>query len=166
MHQKKLQSPTIFTLLSILLSVVIVDQLSKWRVISTFMLYESREVIPGFFNLTYIRNSGAAFGFLSGDHGMWRQVLFVVIALAALVFMFSAFSYFRQQGGLFVYALGLIGGGAVGNLIDRLRFGSVIDFLDVYVKGYHWPAFNVADSAICLGVGMFLLGSYFHSDKE
>ncbi|MCD6388248.1 MAG: signal peptidase II [Desulfobulbaceae bacterium] len=154
------------TPLSIMFLVVVLDQLTKWRVITTFMLYESHEVLPGFFNLTYLRNTGAAFGFLAGDHGMWRQVLFVGIAVVALIFMFTAFFHFRKQGMLFVYGLGLIGGGAVGNLLDRLRFGSVIDFFDFYIKGHHWPAFNVADSAICVGVGMFLLGSFIHSDKE
>jgi len=143
--------------LLIIFLVVVFDQLSKWQVMNTFVLFESREIMPGLFNLTYLHNSGAAFGFLAGNHGPWRQIFFVLIAFAALVFILVAFKHFRHKSLLYIYSLGLIGGGAVGNLIDRLRFGYVIDFLDFYVKGHHWPAFNVADSAICVGVGMFLL---------
>lgn len=80
-----------------------------------------------------------------------------VLALGVLV---GAYRHYRLQGTLWVVAIGLIAGGAVGNLIDRLRFGSVIDFLDFYVKTYHWPAFNVADSAITVGVGLFLLAGF------
>ncbi len=158
------KKPTLLTLLTIILLVVVADQLSKWQVTNSFILFENREVIPGFFNLTYLRNNGAAFGFLAGNHGPWRHIFFVVIALAALIFILITFRHFRHKPLIFVYSLGLIGGGAGGNLIDRLRFGFVVDFLDFYIKGHHWPAFNVADSAICVGVGMFLLGSFLYPD--
>ncbi len=143
--------------LLVIFLVVVFDRLSKWQIRSSFVLFESREIIPGFFNLTYLHNNGAAFGFLAGDHGWWRQIFFVVITLAALVFIGAALRHFRHKSVIYSYSLGLIAGGAVGNLIDRLRFGFVVDFLDFYIKGCHWPPFNVADSAICIGVGMFLL---------
>ena len=90
---------------------------------------------------------------------MLRQAFFVGVAMAALLVMFFSYRHFKDQGSLFIHAIGMIAGGAIGNLIDRLRYGSVVDFLDFYVKGYHWPAFNVADSAIFVGVAFFILGS-------
>lgn len=137
--------------------VVIGDQLSKWWVLKNFRLYESREIIPGFFSLTFITNKGAAFGFLGGDHAAWRQIFFVVVALLALGFMLHAYRELRQKGAIFGVAICLIAAGAIGNLIDRLRLGYVVDFLDVYVKNHHWPAFNVADSAITIGVALFIM---------
>ncbi len=142
--------------------VVIGDQLTKWWVRSAFELYESKVVIPGFFNLTFVTNTGAAFGFLAGEQAMWRQAFFVSISLVALIALFFAFRHFRAQGWCYAYAIGFIAGGAIGNLIDRLRFGAVVDFLDFYIKHYHWPAFNVADSAITIGVGFFILGQFLY----
>ena len=142
-----------------LFGVVVVDQLTKIMVLANFNLYESKVVIPGFFDLTYITNTGAAFGILAGEQTMLRQAFFVGVAFVALLVMFFSYRHFKEQGSLFVHGIGMIAGGAIGNLIDRLRYGSVVDFLDFYIKGYHWPAFNVADSAICVGVGLFILGS-------
>ncbi|MGV1099424.1 signal peptidase II [Thiovibrio sp. JS02] len=142
--------------------VVVLDQLSKALVMAYFNLYELKPVIPGLFNLTYLTNTGAAFGMLAGQESLWRQVFFVGVALVALVIMFFSYRQFRDQGRIFAHAIGMIAGGAVGNLIDRLRFGAVVDFLDFYVKHHHWPAFNVADSAITVGVALFILGSILH----
>lgn len=139
--------------------VVAFDQLTKWLVMATFRLYEIKVVIPNFFNLTYITNTGAAFGILAGEQTLLRQAFFISVAMVALLIMFFSYRHFRSQGQLFVHAIGMIAGGAIGNLIDRVRFGKVVDFLDFYIKGYHWPAFNVADSAITIGVGLFILGS-------
>lgn len=146
-------------------AVLALDQLTKWWVLSTFELYESVPVIPGFFDLTFVVNTGAAFGMLAGEHNQWRQPFFVLVTLVALVVLVAAFRQYRRQGGLYVVAIGLIGGGALGNLIDRLRFGHVVDFLDFYIKDYHWPAFNAADSAISVGVGLFLLASFMEIGK-
>ena len=146
--------------------VVATDQLTKWLVMRTFEPYEVLPVIPGFFNLTFITNTGAAFGMFAGAESVWRQVFFLVVGAAALIILFFAFHHYRRQGLLYVVALGLIGGGAVGNMIDRIRFGSVVDFLDFYIQGYHWPAFNVADSAITVGVGLFLLASFLEEKKK
>jgi signal peptidase II len=140
--------------------VIILDQLTKWWIISSFFLHESREVVPGFFNLTFVTNTGAAFGFLAGRETTLRQAFFIGVSLAALAALAFAYRHFREEGRLAVTALGLIAGGAVGNLIDRLRFGRVIDFLDVYVGSYHWPAFNVADAAITIGAGLLILSSF------
>lgn len=145
--------------------IVVADQVTKWWILDTFVLYETRTVIPGFFNLTSIRNTGAAFGLLAGNDGGWRPWFFGAIALVALTAIFFLFKHYRQRGTIFVYALACIAGGAVGNLIDRIRFGSVVDFLDFYIGRYHWPAFNVADSAIVVGVGLFLLGSFVHTEE-
>ncbi|MEJ2033183.1 MAG: signal peptidase II [Deltaproteobacteria bacterium] len=138
---------------------ILLDQLTKWWVMSTFALHESRAVLPGFFNLTFVTNTGAAFGFLAGRETDLRQAFFVGVSLAALVALVFAYRHFRHEGQLAVTALGLIAGGAMGNLIDRLRFGQVIDFLDVYIGTYHWPAFNVADAAITIGAGLLIVGS-------
>lgn len=151
------QSPA--ALAAIFVAVVVLDQLSKWWVMASFALFESRPVVEGFFRLTYVLNTGAAFGLLAGPRVWWRQAFFVLVALVALAVLVSAYRHYRHRGGLYVVAVGLIGGGAVGNLIDRLRFGAVVDFLDFYIQTHHWPAFNVADSAITVGVGLFLLAS-------
>ena len=142
-----------------MLVVIIVDQFSKWLVMETFDPLESKTIIPGFFDLTFITNTGAAFGMFAGEQTVWRQVFFVGVAVLALIGLFFAYRHLQDQGWHYVYAIGMIGGGAVGNVIDRLRFGAVIDFLDFYFGKYHWPAFNVADSAITVGVGFFLLGN-------
>ena len=143
----------------IALAVVIVDQLSKLWIMTVFALHEQHTLIPGFFDLVYVTNTGAAFGFLAGSKTWLRQAFFVTVSIAALIFIVMAYGHLKRQSRIFVYALGLIAGGALGNLIDRLRFGSVVDFLDFYLGSHHWPAFNAADSAITIGVGLFLLGT-------
>ncbi len=149
-----------------ILAVVAVDQLTKWWIMATFRLHQTKVVIPGFFSLTYITNTGAAFGLLAGEQTLLRQAFFVMVAMAALIIMLLSYRHFGSQGRLFVHAIGMIAGGALGNLIDRLRFGSVVDFLDFYVQRYHWPAFNVADAAITVGAGLFILGSLLSPAKE
>jgi len=149
-----------------LLVVVVFDQLTKGLVMAYFGLYELKPLIPGLFNLTYLTNTGAAFGMLAGAQSVWRQVFFVGVAVVAIVVLFFSYRQFRSQGRIFAHAIGLIAGGAVGNLIDRLRFGAVVDFLDFYIGTHHWPAFNVADSAITIGVGLFILGSLLYPPQE
>jgi len=149
-----------------LLAVVVLDQATKALVMERFAMFELLPVIPGLFNLTYLTNTGAAFGMLAGAPTIWRQVFFVGVALAALGVLGFSYRQFRSQGTIFAHAIGLIAGGAVGNLLDRLRFGAVVDFLDFYLGTHHWPAFNVADSAITIGVGLFILGSILHPDKQ
>lgn len=150
----------------IAVAVVIVDQLTKLWIMSNFALYEQQNIIPGLFDLVYVTNTGAAFGFLAGSKSWLRQAFFVGVAIVALGVIVAAYGQLKKQGRLFVYALGLIAGGAIGNLVDRLRFGSVVDFLDFYLGSHHWPAFNAADSAITVGVGLFLLGTLLQHRKE
>jgi signal peptidase II len=140
-------------------AVVIIDQLTKQWIMATIALHEQQNVIPGFFDLVYVTNTGAAFGFLAGSKTWLRQAFFIVVAIIALIVIICAYGHLKRQSRIFIYALGLIAGGAIGNLIDRLRFGSVVDFLDFYLGTYHWPAFNAADSAITVGVALFLLGT-------
>ncbi|MDP2757163.1 MAG: signal peptidase II [Desulfurivibrionaceae bacterium] len=161
---KKTESPIIP--LAWLLAVVVLDQATKGLIMERFAMFELLPVIPGLFNLTYLTNTGAAFGMLAGAQTIWRQVFFVGVAALALGVMAFSYRQFRSQGKIFAHAIGLIAGGAVGNLIDRLRFGAVVDFLDFYVGSHHWPAFNVADSAICVGVGLFILGSLLYPPRE
>jgi signal peptidase II len=152
--------------LIIVAAVVVFDQLTKWWILNSFTLYESLEVIPGFFNLTYLTNKGAAFGFLAGQDGVWRHYLFLVLGAVALVVIVFAWWRMRQSHPFYSISLPLIAGGAIGNLIDRLRHGAVVDFLDIYVGTYHWPAFNVADSAICVGVAFFLVATFLEDAEQ
>ena len=161
---KKPDSPIIP--LAWLLGVVLLDQATKALIMDRFVMFELLPVIPDLFNLTYLTNTGAAFGMLAGAQSIWRQVFFVGVAVAAIGVMVFSYKQFRSQGRIFAHAIGLIAGGAVGNLIDRLRFGAVVDFLDFYLGTHHWPAFNVADSAITVGVGLFILGTILYPPQE
>lgn len=134
------------------------DQASKFKVASAMQLYESIPVMP-YFNLTYMRNTGAAFSFLS-EAGGWQRWFFAALALIISVVMTIWLARLKQHETLLAIALSLVLGGAIGNLIDRLAYGYVIDFLDVYYQDRHWPAFNIADSAIVLGVGLMLAESF------
>ncbi|MCK5728103.1 MAG: signal peptidase II [Methylococcales bacterium] len=138
--------------------IIVLDQWSKLSVTATMQLYESIEILSNF-NLTYVRNEGAAFSFLS-DAGGWQRWLFAILAFVISLIITVWIFRLSKQELLLAVALSLVLGGAVGNLIDRVAYGYVIDFLDVYYKDWHWPAFNVADSAICLGVGLMLLESF------
>ncbi len=140
-------------------AVVTFDQLTKLWILNSFSLYESLEIIPGFFSLTYLTNKGAAFGFLAGQAGVWRHYLFLILGAVALVVIVISWFKLRQSHQLYSISLALIGGGALGNLIDRIRLGSVVDFLDVYIGRHHWPAFNIADSAITVGVVFFIIAN-------
>jgi signal peptidase II len=141
--------------------VVVLDQISKAIILHNLALYKSIAVIPGLFNLTHIHNPGGAFGFLAQTGSMWRQWIFLVAALLALGLILFFYRQTEESMPYLRLALALIFGGAVGNLIDRVRFGEVIDFLDVYVGHWHWPAFNVADSAVSIGVIIFILHIVF-----
>nr|WP_321466855.1 signal peptidase II [uncultured Desulfobulbus sp.] len=142
---------------SIILVVICLDQVSKFWIMEHFVLHESQVVIPDLFNLTYLTNNGAAFSILAGQPALWRQVFFLCTVTAALVFIGIAQRSYGRRSLWYTVALSLIAGGAIGNVIDRIRFGFVIDFLDVYVGSHHWPAFNIADSAITVGVLVFIV---------
>ena len=148
-----------------LILVIVLDQLTKFWVVQSFNLYESLPVIPGFFNLTYLTNTGAAFGILAGHPTWWRQAFFIGVAVIALVAIVFMYRHLKNESVWYEISLAFIAGGAVGNLIDRVRLGSVVDFLDVYIGTHHWPAFNVADSAITVGVTVFLVMNIFFSKQ-
>jgi signal peptidase II len=140
--------------LGISLIFLLLDQLSKITIVKLFHYGESRPV-TGFFNLVLVYNKGAAFSFLAAESG-WQRHLFTAIGIAAAIYIIYLL---RKHAGqrMFCWALALILGGAVGNVIDRILYGHVIDFLDVFVGNWHWPAFNIADSAICVGAVLFVL---------
>ena len=133
-------------------SVIVIDQLSKLHIMETMRLHESIPIIPDLFSFTYIRNPGAAFGLLAGSSNAFRMVFFGLTSVFALVLLGTILYRMPEREWMGRLSVSAILGGAIGNLIDRLRFGEVIDFLDVYIGSYHWPAFNVADSAITVGV--------------
>jgi signal peptidase II len=138
-------------------TVVVLDQVTKLLVLAGMPLYHSIPVIPGFFNLTHIHNPGGAFGFMAAGHPGLRNLLFIGVSSLAMGLLIYFYRNTPNTHPYLAAALAMIFGGAVGNLIDRLRFREVVDFLDVYVGAYHWPAFNVADSAISIGITIFIL---------
>ncbi len=140
-----------------LLLVAGLDQLSKWYITSTMSLHASYPVIDGFFNITYVRNPGAAFGFLANAAPLFRSVFLIAVSAAAIAMILWFLAKNKTAAMLLTFALSLILGGAVGNLLDRIRFGDVVDFLDFYVASWHWPAFNVADSAISIGAVLLIV---------
>ena len=131
--------------------VIIFDQITKAVIQKTVPLYHSITVIPGFFSITHIHNPGGAFGFMANKSPGLRNLLFLLISSLAVCLIFYFYKKTPQKYSLLSACFALILGGALGNLIDRIRFGKVVDFLDFYIGSYHWPAFNVADSAISLG---------------
>ena len=144
--------------LGLSLLAVVLDQLSKLAVAGSMQLYQSIKVLP-YFNLTYVHNTGAAFSFLS-DAGGWQRWFFAGLAVIISAVIAVWLAKLKPHETLLAAALSLVLGGAIGNLIDRLAYGYVIDFLDVYYQSWHWPAFNIADSAITLGVVLMLLESF------
>ena len=142
---------------AIILFSLILDQITKLVVVRNIPYRGEIEVIPGFFNLVYIRNRGAAFGFLSGAQGDHWPIIFLTLTLiATAMVVFLLVQTIRQKQPI-SFALALILGGALGNLCDRIfRSGSVVDFIDLHIRQAHWPAFNVADSSITIG-GILLL---------
>jgi signal peptidase II len=140
--------------LGIAMIVILLDQLTKITITRMFSYGQSHPV-TSFFNLVLAYNKGAAFSFLSTQGG-WQRYLFTGIAIAAVIFILYLLKRHAGQR-LFCWALALILGGAIGNLLDRMMYGHVIDFLDFYVRNWHWPAFNVADSAICIGAVLFVV---------
>ena len=138
-------------------AIVVLDQATKALVKARLPLHESVTVIPGFFDITHVRNTGAAFGMLNSMEFAYKPAVMVIIALAALAAVASYALTLPATQRIARFGLALILGGAVGNLIDRATMGYVIDFVDVYWRGVHFWAFNVADSAITVGVVLMLL---------
>lgn len=143
------------------LAVILLDQLTKQWIRSAFTYGDSLPVLDGFFDLVYVRNDGAAWNFLSG-HGL----ILILISVGVLVLLVVYRRSFLQDQFSHKILLGLMVGGIVGNLIDRIRFGWVTDFLDFHIGVHHWPSFNVADSAICIAVGLYIIMNLFQKSEE
>lgn len=146
-------------LLALVLAIVAADQVSKILVAGSLGVGQSVPLIPGLLHFTLVRNTGMAFGLLSGSEIPFKAALVTLLSIAAM----GAVTYYAlkspQSERLTRIGLTCILGGAIGNIIDRVRLGYVVDFVDVFYGDAHWPAFNVADSCICVGVGLLLLDS-------
>ncbi|MBI5186790.1 MAG: signal peptidase II [Nitrospinae bacterium] len=150
-------SKKLILLLAVLGAVFASDQATKRYVSSSFQLHESREIIPDFFHITYIHNKGAAFGFMADADSPWVAPFFVCITLAATGILLWMYWQAPPKKKFFLVGISLLLGGAFGNFADRLMLGEVVDFLDFHFYAHHWPAFNIADSAITVGVCLFLI---------
>lgn len=149
-----------------LVVIVVVDQLTKIIVDRSMPLYHSIPIVDGFFSLTYVRNTGAAFGIFAGSAEIFRRPFLIAVSLVAIGFIFTMLKRLPDNEKGLSTALAFIVGGAIGNLIDRLIYGEVIDFLDCFWGSYHWPAFNIADSFITIGVGLTIYCLYRHQGED
>ncbi|MCF7791486.1 MAG: signal peptidase II [Victivallales bacterium] len=146
----------------LLVLLVILDYTTKYMIVHSETLSSSYiNIIPGFFNIVYVKNTGAAFGLFYGNN-----IALFFIALVALVLLILFYRAVTEGWPERYYALGMIISGIIGNAIDRLTRHSVVDFLDFYLGGYHWPAFNVADSAICIGVAILIISFLLRPDEK
>ncbi len=152
------------TLSIIAVVILVLDQATKLYVDANFRLHESVPVIDNVFHLTYVRNKGAAFGILS-DSAV-RIPFFICVSIVAMLGILWYIRRIRNDQKLALTALSLVFSGAFGNLIDRIRLGEVIDFLDVFWRHYHWPAFNIADSAITVGVTLLLIDMWLEDRNK
>ncbi|MGD2125839.1 MAG: signal peptidase II [Desulfobacteraceae bacterium] len=149
------------------LTVVVLDQISKLLVVYTLDIHQSVPVVHGFFNLVHVRNRGMAFGLLNRQGIDFTFYFLIVATIGAIALMLFWFSRLKPEERRIVFGLSLIIGGAVANLIDRIRLREVVDFLDFYIGSYHWPAFNLADSAITVGTLWLAVNMIFqHSSKQ
>ena len=146
--------------------VVLADQVSKAFILRHLPYHQSITIIRGFFDITHIRNPGGAFGLMANMSPIARTVIFIFISSLAVGLIFYFYKKTPSSHSLLATAFALIFGGAIGNLIDRVRFGNVVDFLDIYLGSFHWPAFNIADSAITVGILIFLFHLLFKKMPE
>lgn len=144
---------------SIVTIILVLDQATKYIIEKRVRLYEVITVIPGLFNITHVRNKGAAFSLFASAPAVFRTLFFVSVSIIAIVVI--AFLIRKTHERLQVFAFSFIASGAAGNLIDRVRYGEVVDFIQWYVKSYYWPSFNVADSAISIGVALLAYDMLF-----
>ncbi len=149
---------------SIIGLVLILDQATKYLVEKHIRLYDTITIIPGFFNLTHVRNRGAAFGIFANVPGIWRGLFFISVTIIAVAVIGYLIRTATER--MHLIAFSLIAGGAVGNLIDRLRYTEVVDFIQWYVKDHFWPSFNIADSAISVGVALLVVDMLFTKKQE
>ncbi len=143
---------------------IILDIITKLIIKAKLQYLETIPVIDGFFNIVYVLNPGAAFGFLRNLDDSYRQLFFIVVTIIAIIFIFILMN--KETRKLPAYALSLVLAGAIGNLIDRIHTSYVVDFLDFYIGSYHWPAFNVADICITIGVSLLIIDLLFFAKKS
>jgi signal peptidase II len=155
-----------WVLLIVCFWILFVDQWSKHVVQQRLALYQKVEVIQGLFNLVHVRNPGGAFGIFGGEKGGLGSFLFVLVSLVAIGTILFLYFRLKENEATLSLSFSLVLSGAIGNLIDRLRYGEVVDFLDFYLRSFHWPAFNIADSAICLGIGLMALEMLIRDRKK
>lgn len=146
-----------WVLLFLTICILSVDQWTKYCVQQTLPLHHTVPVVKGFFNLTHVRNPGGAFGIFAGQKGGIGSILFVVVSLSAIGILLYLFFRAKDDERILSLAFSLVLSGAIGNLIDRVQYGEVIDFLDFYLSSFHWPSFNIADSAISIGIVLILI---------
>jgi signal peptidase II len=139
--------------------VIVLDYITKSLIVSKVMLYEHIDLLP-FLRIVHVENSGAAFGLFA----QFGNNIFILISICAIICI--VIYLVKLPIGIELYSMSLIMGGAVGNLIDRFKTGKVIDFIDVFVRGWHWPAFNVADSALTVGITLFIIASLKHGNES
>ena len=142
--------------LVITISIILADQLSKYFIRSSYNLFEQSDVIKGFFRIVYVRNDGAVWGFLSGNRNPLITKTITILAIVALCVVIYLFFKMKSINKLEILALSFIAGGAIGNIIDRISLGYVVDFIELYVKQFRWPTFNIADSFISIGMIMLV----------
>jgi signal peptidase II len=155
-----------WVLLIFCFGILLLDQWTKYIIVQKLRLYQRVEVIQGFFNIIHVRNTGGAFGIFGGEKGGIGSVLFVVVSLIAIGAIVFLFVKIKENEKTLTLSFSLILSGAIGNLIDRLQYGEVVDFLDFHLSTYHWPAFNIADSAICIGIGLMALELLIRDSKK
>ena len=155
-----------WVLLIILVGIISIDQWTKYSVQKGLPFHHAVPVIKGFFNLTHVRNPGGAFGIFGGEKGGVGSLLFVIVSLNAIGVILFFFFKTKDDEEILSLAFSLVLSGAIGNLIDRFRYGEVIDFLDFQISSFHWPAFNIADSAITVGIGLILLNLFTGVHKK
>ncbi|HED38883.1 MAG TPA: lipoprotein signal peptidase [Chromatiales bacterium] len=144
--------------------VVVLDQVTKYLVTDSLQLYQSIPILPSL-NLVLAHNTGAAFSFLS-DAGGWQRWFFAVLAIVVSAVILVWIVRLKQHELRLAIALSLVLGGAIGNVWDRIMLGYVVDFIDVYYGDWHWPAFNVADSAICIGAILLIIDALFNKENQ
>jgi len=142
------------------------DQLTKWLICSHFKIGQGVSILPGFFEIIHVRNTGAAFGILQGIPGALRTSFFFIITIIACVTIVFILRQTERHSGLIRTTLCLILAGALGNLTDRLRLNEVVDFINIHIGGYHWPTFNMADTYISIGIVCLILYTIITTKEE
>lgn len=154
-----------FFYIVIALIIIAIDQLTKIWIKSSLYFGDRINIVPGFLNLTYVENSGGAFGIFGSLSSPYRTIIFSLFSLAAIALILYYLIKLSLESRFMLWGFGLILSGAIGNFIDRIRLRYVIDFIDLHIKGYHWPTFNIADIAICVGLAIIAISYIINLSK-